>query len=42
MFEAGVHIKTTGDAAIVAPAFVMEAGEIDEMCDVFRKVLKTL
>jgi len=35
-----VHIKSTGDAGIVAPAYVMEAGQIDEMCDVFRRVLK--
>ncbi|MDQ0471250.1 aminotransferase class III-fold pyridoxal phosphate-dependent enzyme [Labrys wisconsinensis] len=42
LFEEGVHIKTTGDAAIVAPAFVMEAGEIDRMCETFRTVLKAL
>ncbi len=29
-------------AGIVAPAFVMTASEIDELCDGFRKVLKTM
>ena len=42
LFEEGVHIKTTGDCGIVAPAFVMTASEIDELCDGFRKVLKTM
>ena len=42
LFEEGIHIKTTGDCGIVAPAFVMTASEIDELCDGFRKVLRTM
>jgi beta-alanine--pyruvate transaminase len=41
LFDAGLHIKTTGDAAILAPAFVMEAGEIDTMICTLRDVLST-
>lgn len=42
LFDAGVHIKTTGDAVVVAPPFVMEAGHIDQLVDTFRRVLKTM
>lgn len=41
LFDAGLHLKTTGDAAILAPAFVMDAGEIDAMVNVLRDVLST-
>jgi beta-alanine--pyruvate transaminase len=39
LFDAGLHIKTTGDAVIVAPALVAEAAHIDEIVDVLRRVL---
>ena len=42
MFESGLHIKTTGDAAVVAPPFVMETGHIDQMIDVMRTTLRAL
>ena len=42
LFDAGVHIKTTGDAAIVAPPFVMSTDHIDQLCDTFRKVLRVM
>lgn len=42
LFDAGLHLKTTADAAIVAPAFVSEKKHIDEIHDKLRKVLKTL
>jgi beta-alanine--pyruvate transaminase len=39
LFAAGMHIKFTGDAGIVAPALVAEKRHIDEMCAILRKVL---
>jgi beta-alanine--pyruvate transaminase len=40
LFDAGLHVKCTGDAAIIAPALIAEKAHIDEMCDVLRRVLK--
>lgn len=40
LFEAGLHIKTTGDAGIVAPPLIAEKSHIDEICDILRQVLK--
>ena len=39
LFDAGVHVKTTGDAALIAPPFIIEKSEIDDMCGIIRKVL---
>jgi beta-alanine--pyruvate transaminase len=39
LFDAGLHIKTTGDAVIVAPALVAEAAHVDEIVDVLRRIL---
>ncbi len=39
MFWNGLHVKFTGDTAILAPAFIAEKAHIDEMIDVFRKTL---
>ena len=39
LFESGMHIKFTGDAGIIAPAFVAEKSDIDEMCRILREVL---
>jgi beta-alanine--pyruvate transaminase len=41
LFDAGLHVKTTGDAAILAPAFITDSDGIDEMCDILRDVLST-
>jgi len=38
LFEAGLHIKLTGDAAVVAPPLVAEQSHIDETCEILRKV----
>ena len=38
LFAAGLHIKFTGDAGIVAPPFVAEKSHIDQMIDILRKV----
>ncbi len=42
MFWNGLHIKFTGDAGILAPAFVMSETDIDEMVGKFRKTLEEL
>ena len=39
LFEAGLHIKMTGDAGIVAPPLVAERAHIDEICAILRQVL---
>jgi len=39
MFWNGLHVKFTGDNAILAPAFVAERQHIDEIIDTFRKTL---
>ena len=41
LFEAGIHIKMTGDAGILAPPLIAEKAHIDEMCGILREVLKT-
>ena len=42
MFWNGLHIKWTGDNAIIAPAFIAERQHIDEIVDKFRKTLDQL
>ena len=42
LFAAGMHIKFTGDAGIVAPALIAEKKHIDEMCKVLREVISEL
>jgi len=39
LFNAGLHIKFTGDAGIIAPPFVAEKSHIDQLVDLLRKVL---
>ena len=36
-YEAGVNIKPTGDALIIAPPFICEKKDIDEIIDKMRK-----
>ena len=36
-YDAGVNIKPTGDALIIAPPFVCEKKDIDEIIDKMRK-----
>ena len=39
MFWNGLHVKFTGDNAIIAPAFVAERKHVDEIVDKLRKSL---
>jgi len=39
MFHAGLHVKFTGDAGILAPQFIAEPSHIDEMVEKFRATL---
>ena len=42
LFDAGLHIKTTGDAALIAPPLVVEKEQIDEMCEILKQELSRL
>jgi len=39
LFEAGLHLKATGDTLLVAPPFIIEPAQIDELTSVLRGVL---
>lgn len=39
LFKAGLHVKFTGDAGIVAPPLISEREHIDEMCRILNQVL---
>ncbi|HEU4427747.1 MAG TPA: aminotransferase class III-fold pyridoxal phosphate-dependent enzyme [Myxococcota bacterium] len=39
LFDAGLHLKATGDALLIAPAFVFTRGQVDELVGVLRDVL---
>lgn len=39
LFDAGLHLKATGDALLLAPAFVAERAHLDEAVGVLREVL---
>ncbi len=38
LFDAGLHVKATGDAIIMAPAYVAERKHVDEMMSIIRAV----
>ncbi|MCG8382642.1 MAG: aminotransferase class III-fold pyridoxal phosphate-dependent enzyme [Gammaproteobacteria bacterium] len=40
LYEAGLHIKTTGDAGIIAPPLIAEEKHIQHIVDVLASVLK--
>ena len=42
LFDAGLHIKTTGDCAILSPQFIFDEGHIDEMMTILRATLAQL
>jgi beta-alanine--pyruvate transaminase len=39
LFEAGLHVKMTGDSGIVAPPLIAEKAHIDKICEILRSVL---
>jgi beta-alanine--pyruvate transaminase len=39
LFDNGLHLKTTGDSAIVAPPLVAEKSHIDHIVEVLRRTL---
>jgi beta-alanine--pyruvate transaminase len=42
LFDGGLHLKTTGDSAIVAPPLVAERSHVDEIRDKLRRTLTAL
>ena len=42
LFDNGVHLKTTGDSAIIAPPLIAEKQHIDLMVDILRKTLTSI
>jgi len=41
LFDRGLHVKTTGDVAIVAPAFIASREDIDQIAAMLREALAT-
>ena len=39
LFAAGLHLKFTGDCALVAPPLVAEKSDVDDICGILREVL---
>ncbi len=39
LFEAGLHIKFTGDAGLISPPLVSTREHVDELCGILRDVL---
>ncbi len=42
LFDNGLHLKTTGDCAILAPPLIAERSHIDMIADILRKTLTSL
>ena len=42
LFDSGLHLKTTGDAALIAPPLVAQREHIDEIVDILRRTLSTI
>ncbi len=42
LYDAGLHLKSTGDALIMAPPFIAERSHIDDIVSKVREVLSTL
>lgn len=42
LFDNGLHLKTTGDAAIIAPPLIAERQHVDMIVDCLRKTLATV
>ena len=42
LFDNGLHLKATGDSALLAPPLIAEKQHIDSIADILRKTLATL
>ncbi len=42
LFDNGLHLKATGDSALLAPPLIAEKSHIDSIADILRKTLRTL
>ena len=42
LFDNGLNLKTTGDAAIIAPPLIADRSHVDVITDILRKTLATL
>lgn len=42
LFDMGLHLKATGDTAILAPSMIFEHADVDMMISILRKALVTL
>jgi beta-alanine--pyruvate transaminase len=42
LYDNGLHVKTTGDCAVIAPPFVMTTDHIDRMVDTLRTTMKAM
>jgi beta-alanine--pyruvate transaminase len=42
LFDNGLHLKSTGDAAIVAPPLIAQREHVDTIVDILRRTLKSL
>jgi len=42
LFDNGLHLKATGDCAILAPPLIAEKKHVDEIADILKKTLATI
>jgi beta-alanine--pyruvate transaminase len=42
LFDAGLHLKATGEAAIIAPPLIAERSHIDTIVEILRRTIKAL
>lgn len=42
LYDNGLHVKTTGDSAVIAPPFVISSEQIDQTVDVLGRTLRAM
>ena len=42
LFDNGLHLKATGDSAIVAPPLIAERAHVDDIVEILRRTLKSI
>jgi len=42
LFDGGLHLKTTGDSAIIAPPLIAERQHVDMIADILRRTLAAI